>query len=345
MRLPNGYGCVFKLSGKRRKPYAARVTIGYDLDLDNRKVRQKVKYIGYYETKKEAIKALADYNPDIMPEKTTLEQLFNRWAEIDYSRKGQSYKLIYNAAFKVLTSLHSSPVKDITLEQYQHIIDTSDKNYPTLKNVVTLLRKLYDFGVMTEIFSQSKRKMIDFINISNRKTSKKIQRKIFSKDEINKLWENPKDESRQIILILIYTGLRIGEFLNLKPDDVYLKDRYFDVKKSKTNSGIRKVPIAEKIVPFFEHWLNKNSEFVFEASHLRRNDNSVNYHLWDNITENLEMTHKPHDTRHTCVSLLADAGVDMSLIKKIVGHSAGNVTEDVYLHVSLEAKIKAINLI
>ncbi|STO37556.1 Uncharacterised protein [Gallibacterium anatis] len=30
MRLPNGYGSVFKLSGKRRKPFIARKTIGYD---------------------------------------------------------------------------------------------------------------------------------------------------------------------------------------------------------------------------------------------------------------------------------------------------------------------------
>lgn len=32
MKLPNNYGCVFKLSGKRRRPYAVRVKIG---DKDN----------------------------------------------------------------------------------------------------------------------------------------------------------------------------------------------------------------------------------------------------------------------------------------------------------------------
>lgn len=32
MRLPNGYGSVTKLSGKRRKPYVARVTVGWTTD-------------------------------------------------------------------------------------------------------------------------------------------------------------------------------------------------------------------------------------------------------------------------------------------------------------------------
>ena len=58
MRLPNGYGSVYKLSGKnRRKPYIARRTIGWD---DNGK--QLYATIGYYRTKAEALQALAAFN-------------------------------------------------------------------------------------------------------------------------------------------------------------------------------------------------------------------------------------------------------------------------------------------
>lgn len=57
MRLPNGYGSVYKLSGKRRKPYIARKTRGYD---DNGK--QLYSIIGYYATRQQALQALADYN-------------------------------------------------------------------------------------------------------------------------------------------------------------------------------------------------------------------------------------------------------------------------------------------
>ena len=49
MRNPNGYGSIIKLSGKRRKPFAVRVTIGW-----NNNGKQIYKYIGYYKTKQEA---------------------------------------------------------------------------------------------------------------------------------------------------------------------------------------------------------------------------------------------------------------------------------------------------
>ncbi|WKS98289.1 hypothetical protein [Gallibacterium anatis] len=54
MRLPNGYGSVFKLSGKRRKPFIARKTIGY-----NENKRQIYHNIGYFATKEDALKALS----------------------------------------------------------------------------------------------------------------------------------------------------------------------------------------------------------------------------------------------------------------------------------------------
>ena len=57
MRLPNGYGSITKLSGKRRKPYAVKVTKEWTDD-----GKQVQKYLGYYESRAKAIKALADYN-------------------------------------------------------------------------------------------------------------------------------------------------------------------------------------------------------------------------------------------------------------------------------------------
>ena len=57
MKNPNGYGSVIKLGGKRRKPFGARITIGY-----NDKGKQIFKYIGYFENRKAAMQALAEYN-------------------------------------------------------------------------------------------------------------------------------------------------------------------------------------------------------------------------------------------------------------------------------------------
>ena len=57
------------------------------------------------------------------------------------------------------------------------------------------------------------------------------------------------------------------------------------------------------------------------------------------------MSHRPHDTRHTCVSLLTVAGVSDKVIKKIIGHKGQGVTEIVYTHFEIEELIDAINKI
>lgn len=60
----------------------------------------------------------------------------------------------------------------------------------------------------------------------------------------------------------------------------------------------------------------------------------------------LDMKHQPHDTRHTCTSMLAEAHVDPTMIKKIVGHSgAMTLTERVYTHLDIEVLVAEINKI
>ena len=62
MKLPNGYGSVVKLSGKRRKPYMVQKTTGYHIDpIKEKKVADYI-IIGYTATKAEGLQMLADYN-------------------------------------------------------------------------------------------------------------------------------------------------------------------------------------------------------------------------------------------------------------------------------------------
>ena len=60
-----------------------------------------------------------------------------------------------------------------------------------------------------------------------------------------------EDPYYQLILMLLYSGVRISELLDLKKENVHLNEQYFDVLASKTENGIRKVPIADKVLPFY----------------------------------------------------------------------------------------------
>ena len=67
-----------------------------------------------------------------------------------------------------------------------------------------------------------------------------------------------EDKYYQIILMLLYNGTRISEFLDLKKENVHLEEQYFDVIDSKTENGIRKVPIADKLLPYYKDWYNSS---------------------------------------------------------------------------------------
>ena len=82
MKLPNGYGSVYKLPGKRRCPYRAIVTERWLFDVETGK-KQIRKTIGYYETKNKALEALAEYNKspfDLESSKITLQEVYDRWS-------------------------------------------------------------------------------------------------------------------------------------------------------------------------------------------------------------------------------------------------------------------------
>lgn len=64
------------------------------------------------------------------------------------------------------------------------------------------------------------------------------------------------------------------------------------------------------------------------------------------IDQQLKIDRTPHCCRHTCISMLAEAGVVQTIIKKIVGHSgAMTLTEKVYTHFDVKELVNAINKI
>ena len=149
--------------------------------------------------------------------------------------------------------------------------------------------------------------------------------------------------------MLLYNGVRISEFLDLKKENVHLDEQYFDVISSKTENGIRKVPIADKVLPFYKAWFKDNPECAYfihtpDGKHFQyRNYYDSYFHP---LMEQLKIDRTPHCCRHTCISMLAEASIDQTIIKKIVGHSgAMTLTEKVYTHFDVKELVNAINQI
>ncbi len=347
MRLPNGYGSVYKLSGKRRNPWVARKTTGFTLDEENQKSYPIYKFVGYYPTKKEALEGLAKYNNDPFDlENYTLEELYNRWSEKHFEKVSHSNINGVKASWKLCEPIKHMNIQDIKLAHIQKICDDSGKNSPTLKKFKVMFGLMYDYAVINEMLKQDKREMIRYLDINKNGNPNGFDRTPFTDEEINLLWKNKNNEYVKVALILIYTGARIGEILDLRKENVHIDKKYLYIEKAKTNSGIREIPIAEKIVPFIEYWYKKDCDYLICSPRNRHFEYSNFYRLyWKSTMQGLNMNHKPHDARHTCISKLANKGVDERIIKSIVGHAGSSVTESVYTHIKLDKKLEAINLI
>lgn len=144
----------------------------------------------------------------------------------------------------------------------------------------------------------------------------------------------------------LYSGVRISELLDLKKEDVHFEEQRFKVQISKITSGIRIVPIADKVLPFWKEFMEKSkSEYAvctIEGKKLSYDNFKKRY--WQPIMEQLNMNHTIHETRHTCISQLTMKNINSTIIKKIVGHkSIMSLTERVYTHIEIQKLINAVN--
>jgi integrase len=351
MKLPNGYGTVYKVSGekRRRKPYIVRKTIGWHLDFEKGKKVQEYLTLGYTATRAEGLQLLAEYNNnpfDLKASKMKFNDVYEKWSDEKFPCISKSNIQGYMAAYKLCDSLYDKIFKEIKLADLQYIINTCDKNYPTLRKLKVLFNQIYDFALKNEICNKDYSEFIDIVKFKDRNPNK-YDRNKFEKKEIEKIWDMKDDKYYQIILMLIYSGVRVSELLDLKKEHVHLDEQYFDVIISKTDNGIRKVPIADKVLPFYQEWFDSDCEYLLytkDIKHFQYRNYYDSYFL--PLMDNLNIKRTPHCCRHSCISMLAEAHIDQTIIKKIVGHSgAMTLTEKVYTHFDIHSLINAINLI
>jgi site-specific recombinase XerD len=350
MKMANGYGSVYKLSGKnRRRPWAACITVSYGIDMETMKAQQQRKSIGYFERREDALAALVDYhrNPyDVSVKNTTFAGLYDKWSAEHYPRISESNVKGYQAAYKVCEPLYNMVFANIRHAHLQGCIDNSGKNMPTLKKVRSLFAQLYKYAMRNDLVTKD---YSAYVDISQAGNPNAIERQPFTMADVDCLWSvYGENEYFSTILMLIYTGVRVSELLDLKKENVNLEERWFDIIASKTEAGIRRVPIAKKVLPFFEYWFSKNDcEYLLSNESGKHFSYDVYYrNYWEHMVRELGLeSHKPHDTRHTCVSMLTAAGIKPELRRKIVGHSGKDVHEKVYTHFEIQQLLEAIDQI
>lgn len=321
MRLPNGYGTIYKLSGNRRRPWVVKKSI-----------EGKQKALGYFSTQEEALSFLVGVNRMTPEREVTFSAVYSAWSQRHFADISQSSISAYQISYKHLFPLHALPFRKITYSHLQQALDGIPAGYCTRKKCRVLLSQLYKYAIKN---SFAETDLSRFVELP--KHLPVYTKKPFTTRQIGKLWKvSDSIEGVKDVLILIYTGMRVGEYLALTPRGINLRKRYIDIKKSKTLAGVRKIPIHNKILPILTERKTTGKICPCEKYDAFRR-------IFDSVMHALDMHHTPHECRHTLATMLDRSGANETSVKMILGHARTGVTKGVYTHKTLADLRKAIN--
>lgn len=331
MKNPNGYGTVTKLSGNRRKPYIVKEGMS-----------GKQKPIGYAATREEGLVMLARYNKapwDIEAEKITFRELYGLWAEKRAAKLGSSNRHSLQSAYRHCASLDKMKYSQIRAYQMQDCIDGCGRGYSTQGAIKNLFRHLDRFALELDIISKRCSDLLTSAPIPE--TSKKI----FTDEEVSRLWECQGFQWADSALFFLYTGFRISEMIGLETAAIDLGAGTMQGGTKTAAGKNRVVPIHSKIRHIVQgRMAQSESGYLFEWGG-RRLSQPQYRRIWGSLMEQLQMRHTPHECRHTFRSRLDSAGANKVCIDRIMGHKSKETGERVYTHKTIEELKRNIELI
>lgn len=142
--------------------------------------------------------------------------------------------------------------------------------------------------------------------------------------------QRPRD--RAMVLILLRTGMRIGELLNTVLADVNLAEKRIEIFETQKNRVGRVVYLAEDACQALEHWLEVRrwkTELIFIGQGGRPLSYEVVRSRFVLLLNQAELAHKGytlHCLRHTFASELLNAGMRLECLQQLLGHSSIEMT-------------------
>ena len=319
MRRGNGEGSIFKLSGKRRKPYAVRITIGYTTD-----GKQQYKYLGYFEKKTDAKVALREYltDPyDLSKKDIALIDIFEKWRK--QTNLAETTVRSYAYAMNQAKRLHNMNIRDV---KAIHLETAMEDMKPHMKSVFkNAMSHVYKYGMKHELVDKN---IMDLISVRTQVEAK--EKTPFTLEEIEKL-KSYRHYLNDTFFILLYTGMRISELLDIETKNVHLEERYM-IGGTKTVAGKNRIiPIHDDIFEIIKRRYNNGGKYLIMYNGKKIQYATYRNIYWNQMNEQLGFDHTPHNTRHTFTSFADKCGINRVALKRILGHALSDIT-DHYTH-------------
>lgn len=225
--------------------------------------------------------------------------------------------------FKVSREFDIQKIKDYIIE------NVKERSYH--KQFVATTRRYFEYVLKIKL---------DLSDLPYPRKEEKIPT-VLSRDEIKRLIQQPKNLKHQLIICLFYNcGLRMGELLYIKPENIDRERKEVNIKMAKGNKS-RNIPIEQNILNLLDRYLAefKPKEYLFNGQFSNvYTESSINQLLkyWAKkagITKKISA----HTLRHSYATHLHEQGTELAVIQELLGHS--NIkTTDIYTKTSQARK-------
>lgn len=354
-RLPNGFGSISVLSGKRRRPYWARLPVTEWTD----KGHPIYNTVDYFSDWMEAFIVLARLYDERMGNavsvysndprsKLKFREVYEEFYEAKFKispntkHKRTSTEVCMGAAFKHCEALHEKVYASITTLEMEKAINQKGISHSTAEHIKNLLSQMGKYALKYQITKDNRAQNMK-LEIED-DTEPGVP---FTSAELNLLWKNKDRPFVDTILIYCYSGWRINELARMPLKDIDLFNRTFTGGLKNKYSRNRTIPIHPKIIDMVISRYNLNFKSLIYHDGVKDISES-DYRKYFNqallecgITEQ----HTPHDCRHTCNTLLDNAEVNRVARYKIMGHAGKDINEKVYAHKDINQLKKAMSMI
>lgn len=163
--------------------------------------------------------------------------------------------------------------------------------------------------------------------------------------------EKETQRNKLIAYLLLYTGIRVSEMVNIQISDVDQLTSHLTVRGK--GGKIREIPLRRDVLEIMKQYLKEersHSKFA-DSSYLLLSQRSEKMHRdavrrWlDETGIHLSFHIHPHMLRHTFCTRLIRNGVEISTVSKLAGHAGINMTVKYYINTSKEEKKQAVELL
>lgn len=155
-----------------------------------------------------------------------------------------------------------------------------------------------------------------------------------------------------VVTLLLYTGLRVTELVNLKLKDIDLLTFALTVRCGK-GGKIREVPLRSEVTEAIKEYLctdrkdnkHNDSEYLFLTQRSGKMDRDTVNKILKSIGNETRLNLYPHKFRHTFCTRLVKRGVELTTVAKLAGHANIQTTASFYINTSRVDKEQAVNLL